>query len=154
MNVSEEASQQDPSQKEVNQDKKDGENKAIRDLIIDVIKRQSVPTTNAELEAYVADIRNSVYKKYDGLLKNVHQYLCYMYLISYNYQKCIDHGEILLEFENLQPTTKYNVHSYLAEAHCMLSQFEQSLSHLQDAERVSDQAVINEANQEPVRNLV
>lgn len=78
-----------------------------------------MPSTQADYDKYVEDIRSQVYKKYDSLMKNVHQYLCYMYLITYNYQKCIEHGDLLLELENLQPTSKYNAHTYLAEAYCM-----------------------------------
>jgi len=41
-----------------------------------------------------------VEKKHALLIKNAHQYLCYMYLISYNFVKCIYHGKKLLEIDN------------------------------------------------------
>ena len=82
-------------------------------------------------------MRQSIEKKYENLIKNAHQYLCYMYLISYNYQKCILHGNALLNFKSLSPTTKYNLHVYISEAKCMLGQFTDALVHLDAAEEIS-----------------
>jgi len=49
-----------------------------------------------------------VESKFGSLLKNAHQYLSYMYLINYNYTKCIHHAEKLLAMPNLAPSTVYN----------------------------------------------
>ena len=61
-----------------------------------------------------------------------------MYLITYNYNKCIEHGKKLLKLGHLAQSTSYNVHCYLAEANCMIGQFQESLVHLDEAENVSD----------------
>jgi hypothetical protein len=57
-----------------------------------------------------------------------------MYLLTYNFVKCIDHGRQLLEIEGTAMQTQYNVHMYLAEAKCMLGRYEESLEHLETAE--------------------
>lgn len=41
-------------------------------------------------------IRQQIEKKYANLIRNAHLYLSYMYLITYNFVKCIYHGKILL----------------------------------------------------------
>ena len=68
------------------------------------------------------------------MIKNAHQYLCYMYLLSYNFVKCIDHGKKLLAIDSVAVQTQYNVHMYLAESKCMLGRYEESLEHLEVAE--------------------
>jgi tetratricopeptide (TPR) repeat protein len=85
-------------------------------------------------------MRIQAHKKYDNLIKNAHQYLSYMFLISENYYKCIDHASKLLKFEQVAASSRYNAHMYLAEAKCMLGQFSASLGHLDEAERSSQEA--------------
>jgi len=68
-----------------------------------------------------------------------------MYLISYNFQKCISHGRKLLDFlkvpdTKLSLTSQYNAHMYIAEAYCMIGKFQESLIHLEKAEEISDEA--------------
>jgi hypothetical protein len=60
-----------------------------------------------------------------------------MYLITYNFTKCISHGKKLLAFESASTQSKYNVHMYLAEAHCMLGKFKESYEQLDEAEKMS-----------------
>ena len=68
-----------------------------------------------------------------------------MYLLSYNYVKCIHHGKLLLSIHTnahdkgskpLAKSTLYNTHSYLAEANCMLGRFSEALECLERAEGV------------------
>jgi tetratricopeptide (TPR) repeat protein len=90
------------------------------------------------------------------MIRNAHLYLAYMYLISYNFVKCIYHGKILLRLaeeakENgaadkslklpallpVPPSTLYTVHCYIAEALCMLGKFSESIHHLEEAAEIS-----------------
>jgi len=61
-----------------------------------------------------------------------------MFLLTYNYSKSIHHGQKLLDFENCAPTTRYNVHMYLAESKCMIGQFQDALKHIDQAEKLSE----------------
>jgi tetratricopeptide (TPR) repeat protein len=65
--------------------------------------------------------------------------------MNYNQVKAIHHGKVLLKAhaaalkdgeKPLQKSTLYNVHSYLAEAYCMLGRFTQALEQLEKAEGV------------------
>ena len=67
------------------------------------------------MDAYVKEVRAHVMKKYDKLVKNAYQYLCYMTLLTYNYHKCISYGQTLLKMD-CAPTTRYNVLMWVAEA--------------------------------------
>jgi tetratricopeptide (TPR) repeat protein len=135
-------------------DKKD--EKATKDLVLAMLARQQLPQTKDELEKYEKEIRTQVYKKFDSLIKNTHQYLSYLYLITYNYRKCIEHGEKLLEFDNCAPSTRYNAHLYLAEAKCMIGQFQEALGHLDEAENVSEQVLApnSDASEAHIKNFV
>ena len=106
--------------------------------IFQAIDRQQVPGNQEELDAYHKEVRESVHKKHALLLKNTQQYLCYLYLITYNYQKSIQHGTQLLKMEKLAPSTEYNANMYLAECYCMIGQFTDSMTHLEMAERLSE----------------
>ena len=114
------------------------DSKATKAMILGGLERQKIPQTQSEYEDYVTEIRASVTKKYESLIKNAHQYLCYMYLITYNYNKCIEHGKKLIKLGNLATSTTYNVHCYMAEATCMIGQFKDAMTHLDEAENVSD----------------
>ena len=81
------------------------------------------------------------------MIRNAHQYLCYMHLVNYNYSKCLHHGKILLNIHSqalvedkgikpLQKSTIYNTHLYMAEAYCMLGKFQEALDSLEKAEGV------------------
>jgi len=79
-----------------------------------------------------------------------------MYLITYNFVKCIYHGKILLRLAEeaktngaadktlklpalppVPPVTLYTVHCYIAESLCMLGKFPESLEHLEKAAEIS-----------------
>lgn len=62
-----------------------------------------------------------------------------MYLVTYNFLKCIYHGKKLLDFKTLAPSTAYNAHMYTAEAYCMLGKFQEAMAHLEKAENQSEQ---------------
>lgn len=97
------------------------------------MKKQELPNNQPEYVEYQERIKLEIETKHASLIKNAHQYLCYMYLITYNFSKCIDHGKKLLAMDkahNLAESTKYNVHMYLAEANCMLARFEEAHEHL------------------------
>ena len=57
-----------------------------------------------------------------------------MYLLSYNYVKCLQHGNQLLDLDNeekpLAKSTVFNVNHYMAEAYCMTGKFTESLQSL------------------------
>lgn len=55
--------------------------------------------TPEEKQDYHNEIKSSIEKKYQNLIKNAHQYLSYMYLLGYNYSKCISHGKKLLAID-------------------------------------------------------
>ena len=61
--------------------------------------------TPEERQEYRDEIKSSIEKKYHNLIKNAHQYLSYMYLLSYNYNKCISHGKKLLAIDGCAQTT-------------------------------------------------
>jgi hypothetical protein len=108
-----------------------------KDLILGSLSNQQLPSTSEEYTEYCDKIRSQVTKKYHNLIKNAHQYLCYMHLLSYNFVKCIEHGKKLQEIEGVAKQTLYNVQMYLAEAKCMLGRYEESLTHLEAAEGMS-----------------
>jgi hypothetical protein len=70
----------------------------IKDQIATVLKRQELPESQEALDKFIEGIRSGIEKQYETLIKNAHQYLCYMYLMTYNYVKCIEHGKKLLKF--------------------------------------------------------
>jgi hypothetical protein len=70
-------------------------------MILETLERQEVPSTAEEYDEYCQSIRDQINKKYSNLIKNAHQYLCYMHLLNYNYVKCIDHGSKLLDIEGI-----------------------------------------------------
>lgn len=139
--------QSSPSTKKSSPDETSG----TREQILSALRRQVTPQSQADYDAYCLEIRSQIEKRYENLIKNAHQYLSYMYLISYNFQKCISHGKKLLDFLNvpdgkLAPTSQYNAHMYIAEAYCMIGKFQESLSHLEKAEEISEEASANSAN--------
>jgi hypothetical protein len=52
-------------------------------------------------EVSEAQIRAQLEGKYQNLIKNAHQYLAYMYLLTYSYSKCISHGKKLLAIDGI-----------------------------------------------------
>ena len=62
-----------------------------------------------------------------------------MYLLSYNFVKCIEHGKKLQDMEGVAKQTLYNVQMYLAEAKCMLGRYEESLTHLEEAQSMTQE---------------
>lgn len=79
-----------------------------------------------------------------------------MYLLCYNYVKCIFHGKVILRLNEeaktmgaadkslklpalplVPATTLYTVNCYIAEALCMLGKFNESLEYLEKAAEIS-----------------
>lgn len=99
----------------------------------------------ANEKAEHARIAEDIRSKSQSMIRNCHQYLCYLHLLNYNQVKAIHHGKVLLR-ENeaarasggkpLQKSTLYNVHTYLSEAFCMLGRFPDAMEHLEKAEGV------------------
>lgn len=65
-----------------------------------------------------------------------------MYLLTYNYSKCISHGKKLLAIDGCAQQTQYNIHMYIAESLCMLGRFEESFTHMELAEGFSSQGIV------------
>jgi len=57
-----------------------------------------------------------------------------MYLLTYNYHKCIEHASKLLAYKGVSQSTRYNANMYLAEAKCMVGQYTEAMANLEDAE--------------------
>lgn len=58
-------------------------------------------------------------EKYYTLKKNVYLHLCYLFLINYDYQNAIKHGNFLQRNFTLSPQGDFTLKQYLAEAYCM-----------------------------------
>lgn len=127
----------------LNNNQKNSDTQQTKEAILAALRRQQIPSNQTEYNEYVSEIRTGIEKKYENLIKNAHQYLSYMYLVSYNFLKCIHHSKKLLDFKTLAPSTAYNAHMYTAEAYCMLGRFQESMVHLEKAENQSEQ---NEAH--------
>jgi tetratricopeptide (TPR) repeat protein len=74
-------------------------------------------------------------------------------LITYNYTKSVAHGKKLLAFDNCSASLRYNIHMWLAEAKCMQGLFQESLGHIDEAERISDSNPPNEKQSEVDSNI-
>lgn len=93
------------------------------------------PTTHEDLASYNTTVKERVEKKYETLTKNVHFYLCYLFLETGDYRNAIKHGRILLDtFEGrLLKKTRFTAMQYLAESLCMLGRYSEALEMLDEA---------------------
>lgn len=64
-------------------------------------------------------IAKRIDEKYEGLKKNIHFNLCYLYLAINDYTNAIKHANILKRNFNLNPQADFILRQYLAEAYCM-----------------------------------
>ena len=71
-----------------------------KDIILFAIKNQQLPQSQESYNEFELKIRQEIESKHALLIKNAHQYLCYMYLITYNFVKCIHHGKKLLDIDS------------------------------------------------------
>mmetsp|Transcript_4281 Transcript_4281/g.5715 ORF Transcript_4281/g.5715 Transcript_4281/m.5715 type:complete len:152 (+) Transcript_4281:1268-1723(+) len=89
----------------------------------------SFPATQDDLNDYNREVREQIEKKYETLTKNVHFYLCYLFLETGDFRNATKHGEIVLKNYDgrLLKKTQFTVMQYLAEAYCMLEEHEKAL---------------------------
>ena len=93
-------------------DIKDDKREKNQDKIIQALMNNSATGSPEDLPSQELQIRirMQVERKYANLIRNAHLYLAYMYLISYNFIKCIYHGKILIrlaeEAKNVKPGDK------------------------------------------------
>ena len=68
------------------------------------------PSTHDDLSAYNKGVEQRIKKKYETLIKNVHFYLCYLFLEVNDYRNSIKHGEILRTYSGrLSTKTTFTV---------------------------------------------
>ena len=119
-------------------------NSSMQKEIEECISKHCIPEDKEQLQQFEEGIRESIYKRYANLIKNAHQYLCYLYLLTYNFDKCIEHGKKLLDFHKttgfdflkVSNSAAYVVNMYIAEALCMLARFPESLRYMEAAEEI------------------
>ena len=80
-------------------------------------------------------------KKYASLIKNVHFYLCYLFLETTDYINAIKHGQILLEKfgDRLTKKTKFTCLQYLSEAYTMEGNFDKALNIIDESAELIDE---------------
>ena len=54
------------------------------------------PATHDDLSTYNKGVKQRIEKKYETLIKNVHFYLCYLFLEVNDFRNAIKHGEIVI----------------------------------------------------------
>ena len=54
------------------------------------------PSTHDDLSSYNKSVEQRIKKKYETLIKNVHFYLCYLFLEVNDFRNAIKHGEIVI----------------------------------------------------------
>lgn len=54
------------------------------------------PSTHEDLNSYNNAVKARIEKKYETLIKNVHFYLCYLFLETGDYRNAIKHGQTML----------------------------------------------------------
>ena len=99
------------------------------------------PSTHDDLSAYNKSVKQRIEKKYETLIKNVHFYLCYLFLEVADYRNCIKHGEVLIGDFSGRLTTKttFSVMQYLAEAYCMNGNYQDALALIEDSDQLQKQ---------------
>ena len=79
-------------------------------------------------------------KKYETLIKNVHFYLCYLFLEIQDFKNCLKHGEILIsQFSGrLTSKTQFTVYQYMGEANCMLGNYDEAMANIEESEQLDE----------------
>lgn len=54
------------------------------------------PTSQDDLNSFNEDVKSRVESAYQNVIKNVHLYLCYLFLETGDYRNCMKHGDALL----------------------------------------------------------
>lgn len=93
---------------------------------------QEFPQNQSELNQLKQSINEKIDKKYEILKKNINLHLCYLYLMTYDYNNVIKTGNAILRNQSPSPRTRYQVLQYLAEAYCMNGQHQQALECLKE----------------------
>jgi hypothetical protein len=80
-------------------------------------------------------------KKYANLVKNVHYYLCYLFLETADFRNAIKHGELLLEQfgGKLSKKTRFTCYQYLSEAYTMEGQYDKAIGIIDESQGVIEE---------------
>lgn len=99
------------------------------------------PATHDDLNSYNKGVRERIEKKYETLTKNVHFYLCYLFLETGDFRNAVKHGELVLRnYEGrLLKKTQFTVTQYLAEAYCMLEEHPRALELLDEVQAAMEE---------------
>ena len=117
---------------------------SVRNQILESIVNQPAPKSTEEYKEIEAGVRKNYYRKHANLIKNTHQYLCYLYLTTYNYSKVLEHSKQVLKLASdfsldelkLSDSMMYTIHTYMAEALCMSGNFQEALEYLDTSDQV------------------